>query len=138
MAALTKVQTSDLARTSCGPCEVQPVDLPHMLREAIAETKTQLKVVASCFGVDQSYLTKMLAGEKPIPLAKLPLLPDEIERVLVAQYAAHLGLSVTEPNEEAEAISQLLTALGKTYRVVARGGRLDGIRGRALKAGGRE
>ena len=109
-----------------------------LLRQAIETTRTPLKIVALALGVTPSYLTAMLAGQKPIPLAKLPLLPDDVERELIRLYGEAHGLRVQALALETETVGRLLNAIGDTFAVFhGRLDRLAEIAPRMAKAGKR-
>jgi hypothetical protein len=93
----------DLDRSNTGPDQVNSVDLAYV-RQAIDDCDVQLKEIAICLGVDQSYITRMLNGEKPFPLGKLSLLPTHVRR----RYY-QLGAGMPDPH----AVGQWFIAIGE-------------------------
>jgi len=103
------VKTSSSGRSvqlSLPPVEVNPVDPPRahdlelkrrLLREAIDESGWKHEALAASLELDPAYLSRMLAGDKPITLRHLDALPDDIETIYAAKYATALGNFVAEP-----------------------------------------
>ena len=100
------------------------IDLRVLLREAIADTHTPLKVVAACWGVHPSIVTRMLADadtyeRRPsVPLDKFPLLPDDIERAFATRYSQALGLLVQDVTQSEIIVGRLLSAIGEALPVL--------------------
>lgn len=84
----------------------------RLLREAIDDSRWKHDAVAAALGVDAPYLSKMLAGEKPITLRHLDALPDDVEATYAKKYAEGFGLIVVAPAASPEcAIQQLVSGL---------------------------
>lgn len=93
----------DLGGSNVGPGEVNSVDLAY-ISQAISDCDIQLKEIAHCLGVDQSYVTRMLNGEKPFPIGKLCLLPQSVRR----RYH-QLGAGMPDPHT----VGQWFIAIGE-------------------------
>lgn len=93
----------DLGGSNTEPTQVNSLDLA-LVRQAINDCDVQLKEIAHALSVDQGYLTRMLSGEKPFPLARMALLPPQVRRRFY-----HLGAGVPEP----QVIGEWLIAMGE-------------------------
>lgn len=91
----------------------------RLLREAIDESGWKHDAVAHALDVDAPYLSKMLAGEKPITLRHLDALPDDIEAIYSRKYAETFGQIVVAPAEGDTAIRNLVSGLIGVLRKVA-------------------
>lgn len=81
------------------------------LRDAIDESGWKHEAVACALDVDGPYLSKMLAGEKPITLRHLDRLPDDIEAIYLQKYTEALGLIVVAPSSGPDAVKHLVAGL---------------------------
>lgn len=83
----------------------------RLLREAIDESGWKHDAIACALEVDAPYLSKMLAGDKPITLRHLDALPDDVEAIYSRKYAETLGLIVVAPATGDDAIRNLVSGL---------------------------
>lgn len=89
----------------------------RLLREAIDESKWKHEALAAHLSaalglrIDGPYLSKMLAGEKPVSLDHINALPDDIERIYYRLRGESLHLIVVEPVDPVTAARYFATAL---------------------------
>lgn len=83
----------------------------RFLREAIDESGWKHDAVAAAIGVDGPYLSKMLAGEKPITLRHLDGLPGDIEAIYSKKYAEHHGHVIVTPAAGDDAVRLFASGL---------------------------
>lgn len=116
-----KVTLGDLAAGRSGP-QVTSRDLRHpqttagvplcvMLREAVEETAWKLEALADHLGMDRAYLSRMLAGEKPISDRHLRMMPPDVREVFARKYAEAHGLAVVQRVDRESAYRHLAIAL---------------------------
>jgi len=73
------------------------------LREAIKTCGCKQEAVAAALGVKAAYLSRMLAGEKPITLEHIDALPEDVGAAYARLSAEHNGLFVVPPAHERDA-----------------------------------
>lgn len=111
------------SQLSLGPMPVNPV-VPTkndkdkslvlkrgLLRDAIDLSGWKHDAVAAALKVDGPYLSKMLAGDKPITLRHLDALPDDVEAIYSRLYAKAMGSIVVSPCEGEDAVERLVSGL---------------------------
>lgn len=102
----------DLARSGQDN-SVDPI--ARLVRAAIDESGWKHDAVAEAMGLKgesgKSYLSKMLAGEKPISARHLVSLPDDIEAIFARKYAETFNLVVVTPVFGEAAVRSLMSGL---------------------------
>lgn len=86
-------------------------DLLAWINRAMAQTGWTKESLAAAMGKDQSYVTRVLNGDKPLNLAFLRELPDDLEAVVSALYAESFGLIVVAPARGVDAVRNLVSGL---------------------------
>ena len=110
--------------------------LRRLLRDAIDESGWKHEAVAAVLHVGGPYLSKMLAGTKPITDRHIRALPREIGVILARRYAEAFGLVVITSTEEQRVIGNLLQAVGSAFATL--GGQLPMKVDRMARASPRE
>lgn len=112
------------SQIALGPLRVTPVDLDQtersmhveqalaLVRRAMADTAHTLDSLAAHMGKDRAYIARVLKGEKPMSLAFIVALPDDLEARYEQLRAQQFGLVVVAPCTNPDrAIEQLVTGL---------------------------
>jgi transcriptional regulator with XRE-family HTH domain len=90
------------------------VDLAEMrtwISRALDVTGWNQEALAAHMGKDKAHISRVLSGEKPMSLAFLGALPDDVEAVVVGYYAESFGLVVVSPSHGDDAVRQLVSGL---------------------------
>lgn len=91
--------------------------LRSLMRQAIDESGWKYDAVAAAISaatgrsIDGPYLSKMLAGEKPLSAEVLEGLPDDIEAILARLYAESFGQFVVSPASDDSAVQHFVAGL---------------------------
>jgi len=82
-----------------------------VIQRAIQETGWNCEAVAAEMGIDKSYLSRLLSGEKTLTFAHLLDLPDDAEAAYYTLRLREMGRIVVEPVEPEAAIECLVRGL---------------------------
>lgn len=90
------------------------VDLTEMrgwIVRGMSETGWTFAALEAHMGKDKSYIHAVLNGDKPLSLAFMLALPDDLEAFMAACYAESFGRIVVKPATGADAIRNLVSGL---------------------------
>lgn len=89
-----------------------PVDLLLLLRQSVAECGYTLDSLSAAMDdIDKGYLHRLLNGEKPLTLERLPAFPDDVEALFAEKYAEARGRIVVTPVTQEQAVRHLVSGL---------------------------
>lgn len=82
-----------------------------LLRQAVSNSSWTLDALEAHMRKDKSYISRVLNGEKPLTLAFIVALPDDIEAAWERKRAEHFGLIVVERTSGDDAVRSLVSGL---------------------------
>ena len=83
-------------------------DLSTYLQCALQRTGTQVKAVAFYWGTDHGYVSRVLSNQDPLPDHRLAQLPEELQRAVLEEWAADLGVTVGRKADLSRALEALV------------------------------
>lgn len=106
MAAVPKVDIVD-APERAGVNRVDRPDLSTYLQRALIRLGLQAKHLEHTWGVDKAYVSRVLANHTSLPDYRIAQLDAALQRAILAEWAAELGISVGLPADLTAALNAL-------------------------------
>lgn len=113
------VRTADLGASIAGREEVNSIDVPGLLREAVAASGCQHKEAAFSAGYQPDYWTKALNGERGVNLDRLGKLPSSVQCELVTRWGRQLGMHLTTEDTRRRVVANLVKAAAEALAEIA-------------------
>lgn len=114
----TLVRTTDVSASTARPAEVNPIDVPTLLRESV-DAECQQKEAALSAGYQPDYWTKVLNGERGMHLDRLGRLPMKVQRQLVMRWGSELGIHMTTEDTRRRVVANLVKAAAEALAEIA-------------------
>lgn len=113
------VSSQDLPASIGRRAEVNPIDVPGMLRASVDASGCQHKEAALSAGYQPDYWTKALNGERGVHLDRLGQLPALVQTELVTRWARQLGMHVTTEDTRRRVVANLVKAAAEALAEIA-------------------